>query len=125
MTDEWTIGDGLGVTAEMIKDYFTYMVFDTVAPAAGATAPTTEVIRKIATGIVDGQNIVWTATIAAGDFTEDTVIRGIFMCGVDGEEVDHFLCGHKITPQTVNASYGLTYDYPFSVSGYLEEYDSE
>lgn len=124
MTDEWTIGNGLEVTAEMIKDFFNLMVFDTVAPASGATAPTTEVIRKTATGVVDGQNIVWTATIAPGDFAEDTIIRGIFMCGVDGE-VDHFLGCHKIAAQTVNASYGMTYEFPFSVSGYLEEYDSE
>lgn len=126
MTDEaeWTITEGLENNAEMIKEFYTHMVFDSGDVVKDQAAPTTEVLRKEALKVRSGQNIIWTATIIAGDFTEDTEIKAIWMVGKNASDEDVFLCCHKVTAVTVNSAQGMMYEFPYTVSGYLEEYDT-
>ena len=128
MTDEvteWTIDAGLQNNAEMVKEFYTHMVFDSGDVISGQTAPTTEVLRKEAQKERLGTDILWTATIIAGDFTQDTSIKAIWMVGKNAADEDVFLCCHKVMSVTVNSTQGIMYAFPYTVSGYLEEYDDE
>ncbi len=128
MTDEiaeWTVPEGLENNAELVMNFYTHMVFDSGDVAIDQRTPTNEVLRKQALHVRSGQNIIWTATIIAGDFTANTDIRAIWMVGKNTDNEDVWLCCHKVMPVTVNSAQGMMYEFPYTISGYLEEYDEE
>ena len=120
---EWTTTTGLEQNAAMVAAKYTKMVFDSGDVTPSSTEPVNEVKRVTATATRTGQNIVWYAAITAGDFTSDTIIKAIWMAS-ETDGVSTYLACHKIAPQIVNASQGLGYEFPYTISGYLEDYDN-
>ncbi|WP_048148218.1 hypothetical protein [Methanolacinia paynteri] len=118
MTAEWNTAAGLENNAEMIKTFYTHMVFDIGDIAEEDAAPANEVFRVAVSAVRNGQDIEWSATVNYGVCTEDTVVRALWMVGKDAGNNDVFLACNLINPVTLNPSTGMTFRFPYSVSGY-------
>ena len=115
MTEEWITEDGLNQNAELIKDYYTHMVFGTGNPTAGDTSPANEVLRKAVTSAVRTANgIEWTAGVELGDFAEDTYITDVWMMKPGTPDI--FLACHPVNAQLVNGAHGFNYVFSYAVN---------
>ncbi|MBN2734702.1 MAG: hypothetical protein JXQ82_07600 [Methanomicrobiaceae archaeon] len=122
-TSEATLDAGLAYNAEMIKNFYTFMVFDTGAVTEEDLVPVNEALRKSVVTTRDGANLEFTGQVDIGDFTVDTTITAIWICGVSGED-DIFLVRHILSGAIVGPATGLIYTAPYSISGFDEEYES-
>lgn len=121
--EERTLAAGLELNAELIANKYNYMVFDSGVVTSGATAPVSEIARKPVTVNYEGTSIEWSATIQPGDFPEPKQIKAVWMAYDDGEGNSAYLAVHVIPTLTVNSTQGITYVFPYSITGYMEEYE--
>ena len=120
---ERTIEAGLENNAELIKGFYTFMVFDAGPVTNDDIVPVDEVIRKDVSTTRDGKNLNFVATVNEGEVTETTDIVAVWLGGKDASDNDVFLAMHEINASELSSSSGITYTLPYAISGYDEEYD--
>lgn len=120
---ERTIEAGLENNAELIKGFYTFMVFDSGTVTDSSEAPVHEIIRKNVSTTRDGKNLNFVATVNEGEVTEAVDIVAVWLGGKDASDNDVFLAMHEINASELSPSSGITYTLPYAISGYNEEYD--
>lgn len=121
---ETTLSAGINHNAEMIKAFYTDIIFDKGdISAQSIVAPVSIAKRVTAAKTRTDNNIVFSARINPGDLSETTVIKGVWLSGTTPDGTEIFLVKHVIPDTVVNSVQGLLYEVPYAVTGYSESYE--
>jgi hypothetical protein len=120
---ERTIEAGLENNAELIKGFYTFMVFDAGPVTNDSIVPVNRVITKNVSTTRDGKNLNFVATVNEGEVAEAVDIVAVWLGGKEAADNDVFLAMHEIDASELSPSSGITYTLPYTISGYYETYE--